>query len=258
MCRSSHFQGPLPRSRNTLTMKAFFVRFSGLKSSNSLPESLTLLFLPRINGAELIIDGAKVRPDSSAFLTLHRVVNVKAKAGEAVFGSRSRVSSSGGIRFEVFTRDCKVLEGIFRKDDEEEWRLECECGEHGGDAAVPVAEVCVAVEGKGYAALNRRVEMAMKKKRRIKRGKIDRLEVIPEENEAAAAADDEFEYCSCDSGEDCGSGWDMMDTDMDMDMDMDMEGVGWAVDLGVWVMCLGMGYLVSKASARSLRRLRLF
>ncbi|XP_065858982.1 uncharacterized protein [Euphorbia lathyris] len=261
MCRSSHFQNSRPQSRNTLMIKAFFVRFSSLQPRKSLPDSLTLLFLPRINGAELLIDGSKVRPDSSAFVTLHRVVNVKTKAGEAIFGSRSRVSAAGGIRFEVFTRDDKILEGIFRKDGEEEWRLECECGveseKDGG--AVAVAEVCVAVEGqgKGHTALSGRVEMASKKKKTRK----GRLEVIPEENEEAAEEEEEEEdCCGCeygnigsdggDSGEVCGPGCDMMD--------MDMEGVRWAVDLGVWVMCFGVGYLVSKASARSLRRLRLF
>ncbi|KAJ9148142.1 hypothetical protein P3X46_030226 [Hevea brasiliensis] len=266
MCRSmGFFNGFQPRNGNSLKIKGFFVRFSGFKSCKSLPDSLTLLYLPRINGSELLVDGCEVRPDSPAFLTLHRVVNVKTKKGEAIFGSRERVWASGGIRFEVYLGEERVLEGIFRKDDEE-WKLECECGLErelvagggGGGGATEVdtvgADVCVAVEG--HVALSGRAEMVSRRKKERRVG-FDRLEVIPEETEEA---DDESvgEIC-CDCkyhrwndgelDEVCGPDCNLME--------MDLEGMRWAVDVGIWVMCLGVGYLVSKASARSLRRLGL-
>lgn len=263
MCRSMELKlGMQPRGRNCLKIKAFFVRFSGFKSCKSLPDSLTLVYLPRVNGSELLVGGSKVRPDSPAFLTLHRVVNVKTKKGEAIFGSRERVWASGGVRFEVYLGEERVLEGIFRKD-EEEWKLECGCGLEnelvaGGGGTTEVAsvgaDVCVALEG--HVALSGRVEMVSMRKKNRKVG-FDRLEVIPEEKEEA---DDESlgEFC-CDCKNRRSSGGELDEVcgpDCNL-MEMDLEGMRWAVDVGIWVMCLGVGYLVSKASARSLRRLRL-
>ncbi|KAF2313517.1 hypothetical protein GH714_011390 [Hevea brasiliensis] len=234
------FNGFQPRNGNSLKIKGFFVRFSGFKSCKSLPDSLTLLYLPRINGSELLVDGCEVRPDSPAFLTLHRVVNVKTKKGEAIFGSRERVWASGGIRFEVYLGEERVLEGIFRKDDEE-WKLECECGLErelvagggGGGGATEVdtvgADVCVAVEG--HVALSGERRWCRGERRKGGWGLID------------------WRWNDGELDEVCGPDCNLME--------MDLEGMRWAVDVGIWVMCLGVGYLVSKASARSLRRLGL-
>ncbi|KDP25198.1 hypothetical protein JCGZ_20354 [Jatropha curcas] len=265
MCRSTDtkLDGILPRGRNCLKIKAFFVRLKGFKSCKLLPPALTLLYLPRINGSELFVNGSKVRPDSAAFLTLHRAVNVKTKEGEAIFGSREQVWASGGVRFEVYSGDERALEGIFRKDEEDEWNLECKCGldhevaVHGGATEVAVAEeadVCVALEG--HVALGGRVEMVSRRKKNRRIG-FDRLEVIPEErengvDESVNGCRDDCKYRESDGGgleKSCESDYDLME--------MDLEGVRWAVHVGLWVMCFGVGYLVSKASARSLRRLRL-
>lgn len=38
--------------------------------------------------------------------------------------------------------------------------------------------------------------------------------------------------------------------------EVEMEGVRWAVDVGIWVVCLGVGFLVSKASSTRIIRQR--
>ncbi|XP_040367156.1 uncharacterized protein LOC112177091 isoform X2 [Rosa chinensis] len=237
MCRSTEYPGFQAR-REALKIQAFFIRFSGLDSHKPLPESLTLSYLPRINGTALEIDGSKIRPDAPAFVTLHRSVNAKVRKGEAIFGSREAVRAGDGVQFEAYLREEKVLKGIFRKDVGQEWKLECKC----------VLEVCVAVEG--HVAMSERVAMIVK--RRGKCG-FHPLEEIPE-------VDEEWDGgCCCTCGEmDGGDLEEDGDVEEELDMDVDVEGVRWAVDVGFWVMCLGVGYLVSKASSKSLRRRRLF
>ncbi|CAI0441825.1 unnamed protein product [Linum tenue] len=276
MCRTTDFDGFnfKPRSRNPLKIKSFFCRFSGFHRRTSFPDSLTLCFLPRVNGTELQIDGSKTRPDSTAFLELHRLVDVKSKSGEAVYGSRESVKSTGGVSFEVYLRDERLLEGIFTKDEEHEWNLECRCRVENaavvGCAAAAAADVCVAVEDR-VAALSERVRLVAPPRRKkggsCRKGRrIDRLVVIPEDAEDDDDDDESDGPCCCDcDGTDGGSSggeWEEVSGpgspgSEGTDEEMDLEGVGWAVDVGLWVMCLGVGYLVSKASTKRLRRMRI-
>ncbi|TQD98938.1 hypothetical protein C1H46_015408 [Malus baccata] len=257
MCRSTDYHGFQSR-RDRLKIREFFLRFSGLITREPLPESLTLMYLPRINENELEIDGSKIRPDSPAFVTLYRVVSAKVREGEVVFGSRERVGAGDGIRFEVYLREEKVVKGIFRKDEGQEWKLECKCVLEGESVAAEVAdaEVCVAVEG--HVAMNERVKMVVKKTKKHRKCGFKRLEEIPEEG-AVDDESDESDGCCCNCRSDGGDS--EMGSDVEGDdegeLEMDMEGVRWAVDVGIWVMCLGVGYFVSKASSKSLRRRRL-
>lgn len=246
MCRTTDY----PIDRDRLKVRTFFVRFSGFTSGKLLPESLTLLYLPRINENPLEVDGSKIRPESSAFVTLYRLVNAKVNDGEAVFGSRELVRVSEGVRFEVYMGEDKVLKGIFRKDGDQEWKLECKCGLEGDivGADVSEVEVCVAVEGK--IAMSERVTMVVKRKRNRRR--FNGLEEIPEVREADPEI--ESDGCIC-----CHCGFEIGDEcEGDLEKDVDVEGVRWAVDVGIWVVCLGVGFLVSKASVKSLRRRRIF
>lgn len=256
MCRSTDYHGFQPR-RDRLKIRAFFLRFSGLNTRAPLPESLTLSFLPRINENDLEIDGSKIRPDTPAFLTLYRVVNAKVKDGEVIFGSRERVEAGDGIRFEVYLREEKVLKGTFRKDEGQEWKLECKCALESESESVATeiaeAQVCVAVEG--HVSMIERVRMVVKKTKTHRNCGFKRLEEIPEEGDV----DYESDGCCCKCGSDGGDSEVGDDVDgEDEELEVDMEGVRWAVDVGIWVMCLGVGYFVSKASAKTLRRRRLF
>ncbi|XP_015896322.3 uncharacterized protein LOC107430055 [Ziziphus jujuba] len=266
MCRSTDYHGVHFNYRDRLKILSFFVRFSGLRSRKPLPESLTLLYLPRINENALEVDGSKIRPDSQAFVSLYRSVNAETNGvEEVVFGSRERVRASEGIRFEVYFKEEKVLKGIFRKDEDGEWKLDCKCALESdmvGGMRVSEAEVCVEVEGD--VAMRENVAMVVKRKRNGRRG-FSGLEEIPEEREIGYDDDDdESDGCDCSYG--CGEteigfdGGDLHKSGSDgelVELEMDMEGVRWAVDVGIWVMCLGVGFLVSKASAKTLRRKRL-
>ncbi|XP_059444271.1 uncharacterized protein LOC132176159 [Corylus avellana] len=251
MCRSTDYHGFQSNGRERrLSIRAFFVRFSGLDTARKpLPDSATLLYLPRINEQALDVNGASVRPDSPAFVTLHRVVKARAKEGEAVFGSREPVRAGEGVRFEVYLREERVVKGIFRKDEGQKWKLECKCAvesESGSEA--DVAEVYVAVEG--HVAMSERVDMLVRRRKMENRRRgCGRLEEIPEAREEGSESD---EYCCCCGGEGAEDGESGSDGG-DLQDEMDMEGVRWAVDLGIWVMCLGVGLLVSKASLKRLK-----
>jgi flavin-dependent dehydrogenase len=237
MCRSPDFERYV--EKESLKVKAFFVRFTGLPTRGFLPDSLTLLYPPRINEAAFELDGSKIRPDSPAFVTLHRVV----KGGDVIYGSRERVRVWEGIRFEVYMSEERVIKGIFRKDEGDKWKLECECEMEEEGAA----EVVVAAEGHVAKAT-----MARKHRRRRKQ-KIgfECLEEIPEEREEGRDSDGGVCFCTCSGESDDGEGeWE--EVEWTAEMESETEGMGWAVDLGIWVMCLGVGYLVSKASTKTL------
>jgi hypothetical protein len=248
MCRSTDYHGFQSNDRDRrLRIRAFFVRFSGLDPVRKpLPDSATLLYLPRINEQALDVDGSSVRPDSPAFVTLHRVVKSRTREGEAVFGSREPVRAGEGVRFEVYLREERVVKGIFRKDEGQEWKLECKCAVESESAnEADVAEVYVAVEG--HVAMSEKVDMVVRRRR--KRRGCGGLEEIPEEREEGIEPD--VGCCRCGEGESGSDGGDLQD-------EMDMEGVRWAVDLGIWVMCLGVGFLVSKASLRRMKGRKMY
>ncbi|KAM7251693.1 hypothetical protein ACFE04_023576 [Oxalis oulophora] len=238
MCRSTDFSQRYS-DRNRLKITSFVVKFP---SFYDCVESLTLLYLPRIDETELVIDGDKIRPDAAAFVTLHRSV----AGGGVVFGSRERVKASEGLRFVVYAKDDKVIKGIFRKDEDDEWKLECKCET---ESLNGVVEVKVGVEG--HVAVFDRVEMRKRKSRSC--NLVSKLEEIPEERDF----DDSDESdggccCTCDEEDD-------VDRSKPLDceeLEMEVEGVKWAVDMGFWVMCLGVGYLVSKATVKNLRLIR--
>ncbi|XP_038993431.1 uncharacterized protein LOC120117200 [Hibiscus syriacus] len=189
-----------------------------------------------------------MRSDSSAFLVLHRMVNVKTRNREAIYGSRERIRAGNGVGFEVYSGEEKVLKGIFRRE-EQKWKMECKCALKkrdgktvGGEGAV--ADVCVAVDGD--MEMEERVEMVARKNRRVG---FDKLEDIPEERESNSG-------CCCNCAETYGGG---MEGDCGGAEEMctgTAEEVSWAFDVGIWVVFLGAGYLFSKAAAKTLRRMR--
>ncbi|GMN31334.1 hypothetical protein TIFTF001_003211 [Ficus carica] len=241
MCRSTDYHGfPIGRSRDRLKIRSFVVDFSGLDAAGKpLPHSLTLVYLPRINDSALEVSGSKIRPDTPAFVSLHRGGG-GGGGGEISFGSKERVVVSEGVRFEVYLREEKVLKGNFRRDEDDDWRLDCGCAmETKIDAlAAAAAEVRVSAEG-GVAAMRESVAMAVGRRRPRWCGR--GLEEIPEEREVESEDDQDDRTAVCDS--DCegrgSDGWgggggdgDGMDggDEEGIGMDMDMEGVGWAVD----------------------------
>ncbi|KAL8090707.1 hypothetical protein AgCh_039956 [Apium graveolens] len=260
MCRG--FQQS--ESERFLKMKAFNLSFSLAHKSGAttFPDSLTLHYLPRINGTHLEVNHSRIKPDVPAFLTLHRVVT--SPPGEVCFGTREIVKASQGARFEVFFGDVRVLKGFFRKDWDGTWKMECSCGLECSSAGrilqeiVKKAEVTVVAEG--GVSMTETVEIVAKRRRRrlLKGGS---LEEIPEETEYCYdfAADDE----SCSSGCSCCEELGESESESESESECfevevaaeEVEGEGsWAVDVGIWVMCLGVGLLVSRASSKRLLR----
>lgn len=184
------------------------------------------------------LNGSVIRPDVAVFVTLYRVVSGECRYGEGkvVYGSRDRVKVSEGVRFEVYVKEEKVVKGGFRKGGSGEWRMECRCGLE-GEGVVREVEVVVGAE---EGLMKEKVEMVVRRKRRCFEG----LEEIPEQE---SEEEEEVECCCCE----CGG-----DVKEDGGCEVEVEGVRWAVDVGIWVVCLGVGYLVSKASSKSVRRRR--
>uniref|UniRef100_A0A6V7QVB8 Uncharacterized protein n=1 Tax=Ananas comosus var. bracteatus TaxID=296719 RepID=A0A6V7QVB8_ANACO len=197
---------------------------------------------------------------------LLRTSMAEAGAGAEGGGRTDRVRLGDGARFEAYAGEEKVVSGVFRRagGGGPGWRTEC----WGCEEAV-AAEVWVV--GESGAVLRERVEIAAEEKGRRRRrttlglGFRSKLEEIPEESDGCkgGADDQEEEEGRRSDSEVVGSdGWDRREEEGmeggDWGMEMEMEGVRWAVDVGIWVVCLGVGLLVSRASARSFSRKRLF
>ncbi|XP_051114808.1 uncharacterized protein LOC127240279 [Andrographis paniculata] len=220
--------------RDRLKIRAFSAQLPATATSMSpsmadLPDSLTLYYLPRINGSLIEINGSSIRPDSPAFVTLHRLCSEDG-GGAAVYGSRERVAVCEGVSFEIYAWDAKVLRGIFRRDGVgERWKLECKV-----DDAV---EVSVAAEGEA-AVVTEKVGMVRRRWRPTRRKPCCELEEIPEQRGEGSDA------CRC---HECGGDQGGSDAgDCEITAAAAAESVGWAVDVGIWVVCLGVGYWASK------------
>ncbi|KAI3992111.1 hypothetical protein MKX01_015002 [Papaver californicum] len=259
MCRVTENHGFYQSERDRLKIKAFYLRLSVSKvMKNQLPESLTLIYLPRINESPLEIDGTKIRSDSSGFITLYRMRSeeeekkkriMMMKGGEeieeqeVIYASREKVIVSEGVRFEVYSREDKILKGIYRKD------IYSKCLLEDDPSGFKILEAEIFVTGDGNVSINEKIET----KRCFKV-----LEVIPEDREEGEEKEenesDDGSCCCCCGDEMIGS--DFEDGDCLEKSDSDDDEGTWAVDVGIWVMCLGVVYLVSKASSSTVRRRR--
>ncbi|GJN30067.1 hypothetical protein PR202_gb18345 [Eleusine coracana subsp. coracana] len=235
MCRATtvedvpHGAAAFLRHSRSLDIRAFYLRLSS--SSNSpaaAPAELSLVYLPAIGGAALVLNGRALPPAAPAEVKLRQV------AGEsAAYASADRVAAAEGARFEVYAGKERSAEGVFVRRPGAGWRVECH---RIGTAGV--AEVVVLAEDG---------EMMRGKARSSRRGigcGATRLEGIPEEATEVAWG------CDCECGL-CGEEWEVVLGD---DKE-DAETVRWAMEMGVWAVCLGVGLL---ATARRFRRKRAF
>lgn len=257
MCRATTIEGgfhrPSPSPSPRLDIRAFYLRLS-CSTAAPAPAELTLAYHPAIGGAALVLNGRALPPTAPAEVTLRRV------AGDA-YASADRVVAAEGARFEVRAAAAAgeevAAEGVFlaRRRGGEGWRVEC----RRGLASVCVAEVVVLAEG----------GVLMRDKARAPgRGRMrcgaTRLEGIPEEATDLGAGGwgrCECGACSDDSDDD---GWEVVEDSSDdgepwkqeeEEGEVEMETVRWAMEMGVWAVCLGVGIL---ATARRFRRKRAF
>ncbi|XP_072956571.1 uncharacterized protein [Typha angustifolia] len=129
MCRSTTNNADFPsytRDRDRLKIRAFYLRLIEQQDARRpLPENLTLVFLPRIDGIGLEINGSKTRPGAAAIVALDRV---RSPGPGSVFASTDRVRIGEGARFEAYLRDEVVVTGVFRRNSGGGgWRMECRC-----------------------------------------------------------------------------------------------------------------------------------
>ncbi|XP_074586078.1 uncharacterized protein LOC141841783 [Curcuma longa] len=247
MCRST--KETIARY-DPLKIRRFYLRVSLAARQIPLAEAITLVFPPRIDGNLLEVNGSRIRAAAAAIVPLHRIRSAEGGDGsEAVFSSADRVMAGDGVRFEVYIGEEKALGGVFRRGDGG-WEMELRCSRE-GDAGVAAADVWVV----GEKGLSMRQRVVGGSRRGRRKGLCLRLEEIPEEEEGCP--------CLCckeeeEEEEEEESGWEIVGSEegdsKEEDVELGLEGVRWAVDVGIWVMCLGMGLLVSRSSYRSLRR----
>lgn len=250
-----------------LKIEAFYIRLAARSAGGEWAalkkaELLTLVYRPRSGGASLEVNGVQMQPGAPAFVGLHRV-RAAESGGDLVFGSTDRICAGEGILFEVYAGEeaRAAVEGSFRRRGGCGWRMECWGTSNGEEAAgIEAADICVAGENK--AVLVERVEMAAPWRRN--RRFCSRLEEIPEET-----AEEWEGHCDCcneeeEEDDDDDDKWQLLENPEEDGEDDgwlgedvwkgENEGTTWAVDLGIWAVCLGVGFLVCRASSSSRRR----
>ncbi|XP_078154551.1 NADP-specific glutamate dehydrogenase [Carex rostrata] len=236
--------------RERLKIRAFYLRLTGVKGVR-LPSTLTLVYLPRIDGISAMeVNGSKVRSGAPGIVSLDRV---RSDEPGVVFASRDHVRAGDCARFEAYVGDEKVVNGVFRCC-ENGWRIECRC-----TAEKATAEACeVSVVGESGVVMKEKVDILKKVRRKNgRKGFCSKLEEIPEESDGCE--------CGCCQGGEEGDEEEMIREEVDIEEEMDgwdermeIEKGGWVADVGLWVACVGVGLLVSQASLKSLRRRRFF
>ncbi|KAK4260645.1 hypothetical protein QN277_003733 [Acacia crassicarpa] len=221
MCRSTDLLPPSPYTHDGAcpNVKALFVhvRTSASEINDPLPQFLTILFNP---------------PNHS--LSLHRLLNHSLP--HAIFAAKlslcpRRRRPSQPLSFQLFLGEAMLLKGALIEQDQNRWTLDCKSQFHllQPHYFQPISEVqlCFAFDDGNLAATNW-VRLVNHKERVKNCVNFGHLEQIPEEMELPS--EDSHEV-------------------------MDLEGLRRTVDLGIWVLCLGLGvgYLVSRASVRKFR-----
>lgn len=247
MCRATVDDLRPLGGRRRLQVRAFYLRLSSSSTSTSAPPSeLTLVYRPAIGGAALQLGGRALPPACPAEVTLLRV---RGKDDAPAYASADRVSAAEGARFEVYAGKKELAaEGAFARRNGG-WRVECRrpVASHSR-----VAEVLVLAEGGVLVRARARASAA----RRI--GCATRLEGIPEEEPSS------WGPCECECGA-CGDEWEMVgqsdddgggalvDKFKEHEEEAEAETMRWALEMGAWAVCVGVGLL---ATARRFSRRR--
>ncbi|XP_062210680.1 uncharacterized protein LOC133912111 [Phragmites australis] len=158
----------------------------------------------------------------------------------AAYTSADHVATAEGARFEVYAGKERAVEGVFSRHlGGEGWRVKCRRATTTSHATV--AEVVVLAEGG--------VLMRDRARAASPGCRATRLEGISEE------ATDVGWGCECGV---CGEEWEAIEDDDGEEWkeeEVEMETVRWAMEMGVWAVCLGVGLL---ATARRFRQKRAF
>ncbi|XP_020198352.1 uncharacterized protein [Aegilops tauschii subsp. strangulata] len=248
MCRGT-VDDLRPLGPRRLDVRAFYLRLSSSSHSSASPPpaELTLVYRPAIGGAALELAGRALPPACPAEATLLRVRGAADGADDApAYASADRVSAAEGARFEVYAGQELAAEGAFfprRRLDGGGWHVECR-RPVGSRSHSRVAEVLVLAEG--GVLIRARARAARRA------GCATPLEGIPEEDASS--------WGSCECGA-CGDEWQMVgdsssdedDGDKLKEEEVEAETMRWALEMGAWAVCVGVGLL---ATARQFSRRR--
>ncbi|KAK7306849.1 hypothetical protein VNO77_44809 [Canavalia gladiata] len=254
MCWSTtHYysQAHVDGDTDPFTITSFFVRLrtSSLQSNayssappaskpTPLPESLTLILCFPLDSNSR---------NKVPFLSLRRMRQTTTEAC-VTFGSMQRVrATTQTLSFQLYVGETELLKGVIRKNHND-WKLECCKCELQSCLGISEVELFVALDG--VVAIRERVVMPVVKTRNGKyntrwSNKLLKLEDIPEETELQSDDDDDVDV-NTEVEEAC------------VNLEMDLEVLRRAMDMGIWVLCLGMGYMVSRASIPNIRPPRRF
>ncbi|KAL9229416.1 hypothetical protein vseg_004883 [Gypsophila vaccaria] len=216
MCHTPDYPHPSFHFHNHNRLKLTNFTVALTLSTSHLPEFLTLVFLHRNDG-------------TPTFLTLHPTPSPSPSPSSSSptlsYASHARISFSHGLVFEVLLGELSLLKGVFRVDHTLGLRLHCRCAvDETRFAGVKLKHLEMRVGEDD-------VRVLMMTRKGFKLGLVD----IPEETHHDTCVDD---------------------VDDENMIGTQVEGVKWAVDVGIWVGCLGLalGFMLSTASVKSFKR----
>ncbi|KAE8721459.1 transcription factor ASG4-like [Hibiscus syriacus] len=106
-----------------LEIRLFYVRIAPCLV-DSVPDHLTLCHIPREIGVSLEINGSRVPASDSAVITLRRY-RINREASEVTYLSTNSVRVTGGVEFEAYEDEKKVLLCGSLERMEGEWSMDC-------------------------------------------------------------------------------------------------------------------------------------
>ena len=163
-----------------------------------------------------------------------------------VFGCKQKVRATAQVlRFQLYVGETKLLKGAIRKlEDNHHSNLKlecCKCELMPGAFSISEADLLVAFDG--HVATSGKVTVKEHWMRNSKhRTNKSKLEDIPEETELRVDADVGVDDDANPEIEEAA-----------IHLEMDLEVLRKAMDMGIWVLCLGLGFMVSKASITNFR-----
>lgn len=229
----------------------------------------------------LEINGRRIHPSCSAFLTLERSRADEKSSDEVAYVSTDSIRVTGNLCFQVFLRDELLISGTLEKKtsdqaitmaedmNEKIWSLQCSCKlEYTSKwpfqtLSVPSLDVFLAGRMSGYPLiLTQSVQMIPRKKRQRHGSSLD---VIPEGNETenedltetCSDSDHDWDECSCsdssssgffDSSSESNNGGLEFEPEEDEEDSWFNSGLGFGLGLGLGM--LGVGLLVNSKGMR--------
>lgn len=154
----------VPEPSSSLALRVFYLRVSRCEVDESMLDTLALTHTPLTPDTILDVSGAEHQPgmgkgNGSVSFCLRRD-RVDKRSGEATFVCTATVRVSGSVRFEVQSKDERIVVGILEACDVDSkgtksWAMKCQaatqrgsgflrCGGEKRDTKPPVVEVYVA------------------------------------------------------------------------------------------------------------------